>query len=73
MGNYITDAPAVSNTVGVERENMSAYSDWKCGALSDEEYKTISRMEARMDNYEPIECDGNCAECEEDCDYREDE
>ena len=24
---------------------MSAYSDWKCGALSDDEYKSIARRE----------------------------
>ena len=24
---------------------MSAYSDWKCGALSDDEYKFLSRRE----------------------------
>lgn len=24
---------------------MSAYSDWKCGALSDDEYRSIARRE----------------------------
>ena len=30
---------------------MSAYSDWKCGALSDEEYADYSAWEARRDKY----------------------
>lgn len=28
---------------------MSAYSDWKCGALSDDEYAFACAWEARMD------------------------
>ena len=28
---------------------MSAYSDWKCGALSDDEYDFCCRREAAMD------------------------
>jgi len=28
---------------------MSAYSDWKCGAISDEEYTTACNMEAARD------------------------
>ena len=28
---------------------MSAYSDWRCGALSDEEYDNASNREARRD------------------------
>ena len=30
---------------------MSAYSDWKCGALSDEEYTSHCNWEAAMDKY----------------------
>lgn len=30
---------------------MSAYSDWKCGALSDDEYAAESAWEARQDKY----------------------
>ena len=30
---------------------MSAYSDWKCGALTDEEYKQAEQYEARKANY----------------------
>ena len=30
---------------------MSAYSDWKCSALSDEEYAAESAWEARQDKY----------------------
>ena len=30
---------------------MSAYSDWKCGALSDNEYKDYCNWEARRDKY----------------------
>ena len=30
---------------------MSAYSDWKCGALSDEEYTAECNREAAMDRY----------------------
>ena len=30
---------------------MSAYSDWKCGALSDEEYASHCAWEARQDKY----------------------
>lgn len=30
---------------------MSAYSDWKCGALSDDEYAFVTAMESRRDNY----------------------
>lgn len=29
---------------------MSAYSDWRYGALTDEEYKQLSRWEAAHDN-----------------------
>lgn len=28
---------------------MSSYSDWKCGALTDEQYAAESRWEAAMD------------------------
>ena len=30
---------------------MSAYSDWKCGAISYEEYKSAVQFEERRDNY----------------------
>lgn len=30
---------------------MSAWSDWKCGAISDEEYACECRREAAMDRY----------------------
>ncbi len=32
-------------------EYMSAYSDWKCGALTDEEYKQEENYQARKDEY----------------------
>ena len=35
---------------------MSLYSDWKCGALTDEEYWSMAGYEyARGDDLEPIE------------------
>lgn len=30
---------------------MSAYSDWKCGAMSDDEYRDYCSWEARQDKY----------------------
>ena len=30
---------------------MSAYSDWKCGAIDDEEYSFYSAWEARRDKF----------------------
>lgn len=30
---------------------MSAYSDWKCGALTYDEYKSYCEWEARRDEY----------------------
>lgn len=30
---------------------MSAWSDWRCGALSDDEYRSISAYEDREDKY----------------------
>ena len=30
---------------------MSAYSDWKVGAITDEKYKYYSQLEARRDEY----------------------
>ena len=30
---------------------MSAYSDWKCGALTDEEYRSHCEWEERRDRY----------------------
>ena len=41
---------------------MSAYSDWKCGAITYEEYKSEMEFEARRDNY----YDGDCFEEYED-------
>lgn len=41
---------------------MSAYSDWKVGAITDEEYKSFSRWECERDNDYP-----------EDYDYYDDE
>ena len=36
---------------------MSAYSDWKCGALSDDEYRSIARREnAEIDHYDRFTC-----------------
>ena len=35
---------------------MSAYSDWKCGALSDDEYRDLARREEREDD----PCCGRC-------------
>lgn len=46
---------------------MSAYSDWKCGALSDEDYTAYCNREAAMDKaYEYYE--GPYDEDEEDYD-----
>ena len=39
---------------------MSAYSDWKCGALTDEEYEYYASWEVRGDDEEDYEED-----CEE--------
>ena len=36
---------------------MSAYSDWKAGALSDEEYRSLSRWEHAGDNDYPEDYD----------------
>lgn len=30
---------------------MSSYSDWKCGALTDDEYRDMANWEARRDAY----------------------
>lgn len=30
---------------------MSAYSDWKCGALTDDEYRSYCEWEDRRDKY----------------------
>ena len=30
---------------------MSSYSDWKCGAISDDEYTFMCNREAAMDKY----------------------
>ncbi len=43
---------------------MSAYSDWKCGALTYDEYRQEAAYEARRDEY----CDHY-----EDADYEEEE
>lgn len=37
---------------------MSAYSDWKCGAIDDDEYISASRREFAGDNEEPSGCEG---------------
>lgn len=34
---------------------MSAYSDWKFGGITDEQYKSICRMEAERDRQYEIE------------------
>jgi hypothetical protein len=31
------------------RQKMSAYSDWRCGALTDEKYKQLSRWDGTCD------------------------
>jgi hypothetical protein len=46
---------------------MSAYSDWKCGALSDQEYTDYCNWEARMDKYLEDEM-YNDSDCEDDFD-----
>lgn len=33
---------------------MSAYSDYKCGAITEEEFKWLSRKETERDNEEDI-------------------
>ena len=41
---------------------MSAYSDWKCGALTDSEFKSAMAWECREDDYYP--CDKcRCEDC----------
>lgn len=40
---------------------MSAYSDWKCGALSREEFKSAMAWECRGDDDYGCECD--CYSC----------
>lgn len=49
---------------------MSAYSDWKCGAMTDEEFRSHAAWEARVDEgryYDMIEAYlGDDAEDEED-------
>ena len=42
---------------------MSYYSDWKCGAISDSEYKEYSDREARMDEYYEEMRDCECFGC----------
>ena len=54
---------------------MSAYSDWKCGAISDEEYRSAMRRECEEpretlpfytdDPDDPHWRCENCAKCEE--------
>lgn len=46
---------------------MSAYSDWKCGAISYEEYKSAVQLEERRDNY----YDSDCFDEDEDFDDEE--
>ena len=44
---------------------MSAYSDWKCGALSDEDYTAYCNHEAAKDKaYEDLDCHNSCADCD---------
>ena len=44
---------------------MSAYSDWKCGALSDDEYKSISRREnGDKDERIYFQEEADCETCE---------
>ena len=31
---------------------MSAYSDWKCGAITDEQYQFLAKRENRRDEWE---------------------
>lgn len=43
---------------------MSAYSDWKCGAITDEEYRSYCRWEDAMDRAEEREePDDGCWNC----------
>ena len=51
---------------------MSAYSDWKVGALTDDEYKVAMNRECADDYEEDFCCDRDCSKCDLDCDYRED-
>ena len=46
---------------------MSAYSDWKCGALSDEDYTAYCNREAAMDKayaYQDLDYHKSCADCD---------
>ena len=36
---------------------MSAYSDWKCGAITDEDYTSACNREAAMDRDEDTPCE----------------
>lgn len=47
---------------------MSAYSDWKCGAISEEEYNDYCRWEDARDRaYEPADYCDDYDEDEESC------
>lgn len=50
---------------------MSAYSDWKAGALTDEEFEQECADEERMDQYmeslHTMQTDECCASCEHGC------
>lgn len=48
---------------------MSYYSEWKCGAITDQEYSEACRREAAEDAYyldrlTPEENDGDCDTCQ---------
>jgi len=45
---------------------MSAWSDWKCGALSDEEYQNECARENRMERIYDMMDDAECDESWED-------
>lgn len=42
---------------------MSAYSDWKCGAISDDEYRMYCTKEARRDEYLTQLQERDCINC----------
>lgn len=42
---------------------MSVYSDWKCGAISDDDYRMNCAEEARMDEYLTRLEERDCEKC----------
>ena len=52
---------------------MSYYSDWKCGAITDQEYKMLCRQEEAWEAYYDKLMDANMKYWEENFEYAETE